>query len=79
MKIKMVFDRWQKNGQRVSALKNYDLTGGDFHGGSTFDGTIMLDAQNEAELQDAIRMGFQPTFWIMEENTFQDISPKEKP
>ena len=65
MKIKLVFLDWQKEGRSVYVTsKGNELSSGDFHSGTTFDGEIEVDEEQEVELFKAIQAGFQPCFWI---------------
>ena len=65
MRIKLVFLDWREKGRSVYATdRGVALSQGDFHSGTTFSGTIELDAENSAELAQAMREGFQPCFWI---------------
>jgi len=65
MKIKLVFDDWRREGRSLDrSPENIELTKHDFHGGSTFDGTILIDVCQEEELREAIEKGYQPVFWI---------------
>ncbi len=65
MKIKLVFDDWLEEGKTIyHTLKGVDLAMSDFHGGSTFQGTIKLNIDQEKELQDALKKGYRPVFWV---------------
>jgi len=65
MKIKLVFEDWQKNGESVYSTANgIDLTLGDFHSGTTFNGEIELTKDQEEELNDAMAKGYYPVFWV---------------
>lgn len=62
MKIKLIFTDWHdKDGFSVYQTRS-SLTEGQFHHGTTFNGTIELDAENSAELTEAIRTGNTPIF-----------------
>jgi hypothetical protein len=52
--------------EKSSIIPNPELWHGQFHGGITFDGTIDLPEDLEAELKEAIENGFQPVFWVMD-------------
>jgi len=66
MKIKLVFYDWLAAGLRCPlGSEKMNLEAGDFHGGSTFPGTIDLDEEQEKELSMALREGWQPLFWVM--------------
>lgn len=65
MKIKLVFDEWQRNGETVgNTSKTIHLTEGDFHSGCTFDGNIVLTKDQRLELLAALAAGYTPIFWI---------------
>ena len=67
MKIKLVFDDWQKEGKSVYCTpKGTELSMGDFHSGTTFEGEIKLDSGAEAEIKEAMALGYQPIFWLTE-------------
>lgn len=63
MKIKLVFQDWQdKNGNSVY---HTCLSDGQFHSGTTFDGDIDLDVEDELELRNAIRKENNPVFYVV--------------
>lgn len=65
MKVKLVFLDWQQKGRSIyNTERGVDLSTGDFHSGTTFDGEIELDEEQEVELFKAIQDGYQPCFWI---------------
>ncbi len=65
MKIKLVFDDWRLGDVSVyRTCPGVYLSSGDFHSGSMFDATITLDAEQEAELAEAIEKGFRPIFKV---------------
>lgn len=66
MKIRLVFDDWRdKKHQSVySTQDGIDLSMGDFHAGTTFEAEISLNAEQEAELRDALREGYVPVFYV---------------
>ena len=65
MKIKLAFLDWKFRGQSIySTHWGLELTKGDFHSGSTFEGEIKLDRCQERELRKAILREYQPCFWI---------------
>lgn len=65
MRIKLVFDDWRRHGKSVYATSfGLELSAGDFHSGTAFDGEIELTPELEAELSAAIEAGFQPVFWV---------------
>ena len=66
MKIGLVFLNWLgPDGKSVyNTAKGVNLSIGDFHSGSTFDGNIELDSDQQAELASAIADSFTPVFWV---------------
>lgn len=68
MKINLVFEDWQ-DGDGESVLYTEDgieLSMGDFHPGTVFDGTIRIDDESEAAaLQAALEAGFRPIFYLV--------------
>lgn len=72
MRIKLVFDDWQKQGKSIYCTpKGVELSENEFHSGSTWDGEIDLTIEQEKELEAAIKARFQPVFWVT-----QDSNPK---
>jgi len=66
MKIKLVFNDWQKDCKSIyQTEKGTDLSSGSFHSGTTFDAEIGLDKEDTAELQKAIENGFTPVFYVV--------------
>jgi len=66
MRIKLIFSDWQKNGKSVYNTEDgIALSCGDFHSGSTFDGKIVVDTEQERELDKALKTGYRPVFWVM--------------
>jgi len=64
MKIKLVFESWKSAPFQPSSPPSWRLENGDFHGGATFDGALELDADQEAELREAMERGYRPVFWV---------------
>lgn len=61
MKIKLVFDDWQRNGKSVgNKIENLF----NFLPGCTFNGNIVLTKEQRLELLAAISAGYTPMFWI---------------
>lgn len=72
MRIKLVFDDWRKMGKSVyHTLKGVELAENEFHSGTTFDGQIEVTPEQEKELEQFIKEGYQPVFWVT-----QDDKPK---
>jgi len=60
-----VFNGWEHLGKNIRNTEKWlQLTSGDFHSGSTFNGDIRLDEEDEIELREAIKKGFHPVFWV---------------
>ena len=85
MKIDLIFDDWRKDGQSIyHTEEGVELSLGDFHTGTTFDGEIELDITSEHELQDAIEAGYEPLFLMStsrgreDTNERGDTSKREK-
>ena len=65
MNIKLIFDDWKKDFVSIyNTEKGFELSSGDFHSGTTFDATIILNEENERQLRDALANGYRPTFWV---------------
>ena len=65
MRIKLVFNDWQKNGKSIyNTEAGVHLSMGDFHSGSVFDGEIVVSADQKLELEKAMEAGYQPVFWV---------------
>lgn len=67
MIIKMSFEDWKPHdsGHSIySTEKGVELSMGDFHSGTVFEADIKLDSENEKELMDAIKQGYNPIFRI---------------
>lgn len=66
MQITLVFDDWRNRDQEsvYQTVQGVELSMGDFHSGTTFEATVALDAQQAAELEDAMKKGFTPVFCI---------------
>ena len=63
MKIKLVFDDWKEKGKSIyNTEKGIELSMGQFHSGTTFNGDITLDEEDEKELRRAIFNGYRPSF-----------------
>ena len=57
MKIKLIFNTWEENYPELSE--------GNFHSGTTFDGAIYLNNEDAAELTAAIKQGYTPVFSVI--------------
>ena len=65
MKVKLVFDDWKYRGKSIYATDaGIELSKGDFHSGTTFDGEIILDPEQEEEVSLAMIAGFSPSFQV---------------
>jgi len=75
MKIKLVFDDWRKNGESVyQTEKGIDLSYGaaQFHSGTMFNAEIDLTEGDSKELQRALKQGYEPVFYVIEEKQNKD-------
>jgi len=69
MKVKLVFDDWKLKGKSIYNTEvGVELSQNDFHSGTTFDGEIHLDSEQEEYLRRALSTNFTPSFIIMEAN-----------
>jgi len=69
MKIKLVFEDWKKNGKSIYNTEDgIELSIGDFHSGTTFNGEINLSPDNEEELKQAIKNKNFPYFMLIGED-----------
>ena len=57
MQIKLVFNFWEENYPELSE--------GNFHAGTTFDGAIYLNAEDAVDLTKALKQGYTPFFSVM--------------
>ena len=65
MKIKLVFQDWQKDGHSIySTPEGIDLSLGDFHSGTTFDADIDVYG-GDKELEQSIKNGYTPVFYAI--------------
>jgi len=71
MKIRMVFDDWRNSKGKSVYGTEHELSYGDFHSGTIFEGEIDIDAESEEELKEAMEKGFVPVFYLigLEEKT----------
>lgn len=70
MKIKLVFDHWQRHSPDGfvnchETEEGIELEKGDFHSGSTFDGEIVVAEDEAEELASAMGKGFHPLFYFI--------------
>ena len=57
MQIKLIFNTWEENYPELSE--------GNFHAGTTFDGVIYLNAEDVVDLTEALKQGYTPVFSVM--------------
>ena len=69
VKVSLVFDDWRNSAQEsvYQTEQGIELSMRDFHSGTTFKASIELDAQQAAELKDAMKKGFTPVFCVFPE------------
>ena len=79
MKVKLIFYDWQdKNGKSIyNTLKGVQISMGDFHSGTTFDGEIYLDAEQEVELKEHLQDGYHPIFGVSKQTTAKEGEVKK--
>jgi len=65
--IRLVFADWLDKDHRsvYSTEKGVDLSMGQFHSGTTFDGAIRLDSDDRGELESAMASGYTPVFHLI--------------
>ena len=69
MKIKLAFHDWIKDGKSVyNSEQGIQLSMGDFHSGTVFDGEINLSSDNEEEILRSIQSNVYPVFYMFKEN-----------
>lgn len=72
VKVKIVFEDWKDQETRRSIYntkEGIELSMGDFHSGTTFDGTMEFSEGEVKELKRAIKDGYHPVFTILFEDT----------
>lgn len=64
MKIKPIFYDWQDEefNSLYNTFEGSRLSVADFHSGTTFDGEIKLDIEQESELKEHIQDDYRPVF-----------------
>ena len=64
--VNLVFDDWRNSAQEsvYQTKQGIELSMADFHSGTAFKASIELDAQQAAELQNAMERGFTPVFCV---------------
>ena len=67
MKIKLVFTDWQNHEFKsvYATEEGIELSIGQFHSGTTFDGEIDLSEPEMKELELASKKGYRPIFELM--------------
>lgn len=64
VQVKLVLTDWRKDGRSVYNSR-HELSNGVFHGGTTFDGGIVVEtADEEDELRQALAEGYEPVFVV---------------
>ncbi len=67
MKVSLVFEDRQKIGKSIyDTPEGVDLSCGQFHSGTTFEGEIHLDEASEKEMKKAMANGFTPVWAIFD-------------
>lgn len=63
--VEFTFDDWKKAGVSVyQTEKGVELSMNDFHGGTVFQGILMLDEEHQEALIEALKEGYTPTFTV---------------
>jgi len=67
MAVRLVFSYWLDKDNRsvYSTEEGVRLSMGQFHSGTTFDGTVRLDPDDRMELEEALASGYTPAFLLM--------------
>ena len=74
MKVKLVFEDWKKRGYSIyNTEKGIELSSGDFHSGTTFNGEIHLDGEQIEELKRAFYDGYTPSFIVYGNNSAKEL------
>ena len=66
MKIDLVFWDWRRLDGKPDDMATCEASMRDFHGGTTFRGTIDLDEEQAEDLRESLAKGLVPHFWIQE-------------
>ena len=71
MKVDLVFSHWERRGMALDRTEEaIELSMGNFHGGSTFSGSIDLEEDDRLDLIDAAKIEADAVFSV--------VLPKEK-
>ena len=74
--VEFAFDDWKKGGVSVyQTEKGVELSMNDFHGGTVFQGVLMLDEEHSQALVEALREGYTPTFMVFETASLFEEEP----
>jgi hypothetical protein len=79
MKVSLVFQDWKdQSGQSIyiSPIGN-ELSMGVFHSGSTFSADIRLGEDDSQALAEALKNGFQPVFYVSQEDEDDEYADDE--
>jgi len=65
--VKLVFSDWLGKDHRsvYSTEEGMDLSAGQFHSGTTFEGAVRLDPGEQRELESAMASGYTPVFYLI--------------
>jgi hypothetical protein len=65
VEVDLVFHDWMKEGRSVyETPEGVRLSAHDFHGGTVFRGSLLLDEDDAEELRAAMKEGYQPVLWL---------------
>lgn len=65
VKIKLVFDDWQDKQCKSVYSSKYELSLGNFHSGSTWDGEIEIDEYDLIDIRKSISEGHRAMFEML--------------
>jgi hypothetical protein len=67
MPVRLVFGDWLGKDHRsvYSTEEGVRLSMGQFHSGTTFEGTVRLDPDDRTELEEALASGYTPVFHLI--------------
>ena len=67
MPVRLVFGDWLGKDHRsvYNTEEGVRLSMGQFHGGTTFEGTVRLDPDDRMELEEALASGYTPVFHLI--------------
>ena len=81
VKVRFAFQDWQRDGVSIyQTERGIDLSLGNFHSGTVFEGELALDADDERELLRALFGGYKPVFEVFAVGDHvPDVTPEASP